>query len=103
MSLPSDVSRSASLLNRPSRHRTPQALAATGWPAAAAGATGAGVAWWRFQPPRRKMAPSRALWKLSFDTPTGGAPLAMQALQGRPLLLNFWATWCPPAWKSCRC
>jgi thiol-disulfide isomerase/thioredoxin len=33
---------------------------------------------------------------MEFDTPTGGAPLAMKALQGRPLLLNFWATWCPP-------
>lgn len=36
-----------------------------------------------------------ALWRLSFDTPTGGR-LALQSLQGRPLLINFWATWCPP-------
>src|SRR5438128_2664895 len=32
---------------------------------------------------------------MSFDTPDG-AQLSMQALRGRPLLLNFWATWCPP-------
>jgi len=32
---------------------------------------------------------------LSFDTPSG-SKLEMQALRGKPLLLNFWATWCPP-------
>jgi len=30
-----------------------------------------------------------------FDTPSGGR-LAMQSLRGRPLVVNFWATWCPP-------
>lgn len=25
-----------------------------------------------------------------------GAPLDLAALAGRPLVLNFWATWCPP-------
>lgn len=35
------------------------------------------------------------LWGQQFDTPAGGK-LAMQSLRGRPLLINFWATWCPP-------
>ncbi len=35
------------------------------------------------------------LWQQAFETPAG-APLDLQGLRGRPLLLNFWATWCPP-------
>lgn len=35
------------------------------------------------------------LWSLAFDTPAG-TRLTMATLRGRPLLLNFWATWCPP-------
>lgn len=35
------------------------------------------------------------LWPLRFETPSGST-LAMESLRGRPLLLNFWATWCPP-------
>jgi hypothetical protein len=34
-------------------------------------------------------------WSLQWTTPDGTA-LAMQSFQGRPLLVNFWATWCPP-------
>lgn len=63
--------------------------------AAVAGASGAGWAWWKFQP--RSAAPGieQALWGQSFQTPDG-ATLAMQSFQGQPLLINFWATWCPP-------
>ena len=35
------------------------------------------------------------LWPLDFETPEG-TTLAMQSLRGKPLVLNFWATWCPP-------
>ena len=35
------------------------------------------------------------IWPLSFERPEGGE-LILAQLRGRPLVLNFWATWCPP-------
>jgi thiol-disulfide isomerase/thioredoxin len=37
----------------------------------------------------------QAFWAAEFDTPTGES-LSMSGFQGRPLVVNFWATWCPP-------
>jgi thiol-disulfide isomerase/thioredoxin len=37
----------------------------------------------------------KALWNAEFDTPDGPV-LKMQNLQGKPLVINFWATWCAP-------
>lgn len=61
--------------------------------AGAAALGGAAMAW-------RQLAPAAAggaesLWSLRFPRPEGGE-LVMQSLRGRPLLINFWATWCPP-------
>ena len=63
--------------------------------AASAALGGAGLAWHRFTPQALGSGAEEALWQLVFSD-LQGAPLAMKTFQGRPLLLNFWATWCPP-------
>lgn len=74
----------------PKRRRAVFALAA-----AAAGLAGAGLAWWRYSPRPAEDGVAADFWGLAFDTPLGSR-LALQDLRGRPLLINFWATWCPP-------
>ena len=76
----------------PSAHRRRLLYAGV---AGAAALGGAGYAWWKFQPHAMEAGAEQALWKMEFERPEGGA-LAMQTLAGKPLLLNFWATWCPP-------
>ena len=47
------------------------------------------------QPAGLDMETQQALWNAEFDT-LDGQILKMQNLQGRPLVINFWATWCAP-------
>ncbi len=61
----------------------------------AAALAGVGVALSRFQSQAVTTAASHPLWSQQFDTPSGET-LNMAAFRGKPLLLNFWATWCPP-------
>lgn len=56
---------------------------------------GAGLAWWKWEPDPAGREVTGDLWPMTFQTPTGST-LAMRNLRGKPLLLNFWATWCPP-------
>mgnify|MGYP003336993195 FL=1 len=49
----------------------------------------------RKQATRLDAEAEQALWAAEFDTPEGQI-LKMQDLQGKPLVINFWATWCAP-------
>ena len=71
-----------------------------GWLAAAAGfglaGVGAGLVWRTSK--RQSQALSEAessFWSQQFAQ-LDGAMLATVSLRGKPLVLNFWATWCPP-------
>jgi thiol-disulfide isomerase/thioredoxin len=59
---------------------------------AAAGAAAASAGVWFAIPRASELA---AFWRLKLPT-TDGRELAVSSLRGKPLLINFWATWCAP-------
>ena len=69
--------------------------------AVAATGVGVGLAWWarsgkdNVTPNATEENAAAALWGQQFET-IDGRILPMASFQGRPLLINFWATWCPP-------
>jgi len=74
----------------------PGRRALLGAAAAVAAVAGMGLAWRQQQNASTTVTPPvQALWERQWPTPQGQT-VQMQAFKGRPLLLNFWATWCPP-------
>lgn len=74
------------------KRRTGLLLLATG---TAAAGLGLATQWWRTQPGTAGDGTAAALFAASFpDTDGRLQPLAQW--RGRPLVVNFWATWCPP-------
>lgn len=63
--------------------------------AAGAMAAGAGVAWWRLRPGEPMSGAEAAFWATELPG-LQGETVALKRFLGRPLLVNFWATWCPP-------
>lgn len=67
----------------------------TGGVALAALGAGGWLAWEHSQDVSSNDQALLAFWALQLQQPDGST-LVLERLRGRPLLVNFWATWCPP-------
>jgi thiol-disulfide isomerase/thioredoxin len=83
---------SPDLAERPTSNRRRWLMGAV---AGAAALGGIGLAWRTYQPQTMSPTDELGLWQLQFVAPDGSL-LRMASLRGKPVLLNFWATWCPP-------
>lgn len=63
--------------------------------AALSGLAGVGWAWRRHALTELPNEAMSMLWASEFESPSGEV-LRLADFRGRPLVLNFWATWCPP-------
>jgi thiol-disulfide isomerase/thioredoxin len=57
--------------------------------------SGAGAAHWYRQRLRLDAGTEQAFWDQTL-TLTSGEDLTLAQWRGQPLVVNFWATWCPP-------
>lgn len=67
----------------------------TGVIALACLAVGAMLAWHRLEPSAPASDAVATVFSLTLPG-QDGQPVALARFRGRPLVLNFWATWCPP-------
>jgi thiol-disulfide isomerase/thioredoxin len=64
--------------------------------AALAGVTiGGGLAFWKYRLAEPQDEALAQLWAIEAELPSGGI-YKLGKLRGKPLVVNFWATWCPP-------
>jgi thiol-disulfide isomerase/thioredoxin len=67
----------------------------TGGLAATAGAVGAGMSWQHWKPSDATPEAIAGVWQHSFQD-LQGTTVLLNTWRDKPMLLNFWATWCPP-------